>query len=574
MSQPHRILTARAALGVIAFVCAWGVAAAEVDVRILIDVSGSMKENDPQNLRIPAVRLVAELMPQGATAGIWAFGEAVEVMLPPSQVDAKWKSNAIKVTQKIHSRGLFTNIEAALDAAMQDWESTEAGDTARHVILLTDGVVDVSKHPAESAASRQRLLTSGLAKMQTLGAEIHTIALSANSDRELMSKLAETTEGWAEEVEEAAQLQRVFLHMFEQAASPDSVPLLENRFEVDESISEMTLLVFHDENAKPLRLTTPDGAALDAKSVPDNVNWRADGAYDLVTVAEPATGTWQINSEPDPDNRVLIVTDLKLALADLPTNYLGDEAMLVRAHITEHGHILKRADFLDLLEARLMATPSSGGDAQEFPLPLDKDAAAFTDELTVDWSSGEYEVVVRVDGGTFKRQQRTKIRVHGAPITFTSATVGDGAAIEFTAAAEQGLVDLQTLSGLLVVSKPDGASEVFDLPSFTESKVSLTIPASHNGTYELTPRILGRSTSGRPISMKATPLKAEITANAESSEPVVDALPSVPVAPSINWLHAGGMTLIGNTVLAALLAAMWFVLGRRTGTPTEEMVVK
>jgi len=32
-----------------------------VDVRIIVDVSGSMKQSDPQNLRRPAVRLLARL---------------------------------------------------------------------------------------------------------------------------------------------------------------------------------------------------------------------------------------------------------------------------------------------------------------------------------------------------------------------------------------------------------------------------------------------------------------------------------------------------------------------------------
>ena len=38
---------------------------AGADVRILIDVSGSMKENDPRNLRVPAMRLMSELLPAG-----------------------------------------------------------------------------------------------------------------------------------------------------------------------------------------------------------------------------------------------------------------------------------------------------------------------------------------------------------------------------------------------------------------------------------------------------------------------------------------------------------------------------
>ena len=33
------------------------------DVRVLVDMSGSMKKNDPDNLRIPAVQLMSNLLP-------------------------------------------------------------------------------------------------------------------------------------------------------------------------------------------------------------------------------------------------------------------------------------------------------------------------------------------------------------------------------------------------------------------------------------------------------------------------------------------------------------------------------
>src|SRR5690606_40548020 len=45
------------------------------DVRILVDISGSMKETDPANLRIPAVNLLVELLPEASQAGIWRSEE-------------------------------------------------------------------------------------------------------------------------------------------------------------------------------------------------------------------------------------------------------------------------------------------------------------------------------------------------------------------------------------------------------------------------------------------------------------------------------------------------------------------
>ena len=44
------------------------------DVRLLIDISGSMKQSDPENLRAPALDLIVRLLPEGSRAGVWIFG--------------------------------------------------------------------------------------------------------------------------------------------------------------------------------------------------------------------------------------------------------------------------------------------------------------------------------------------------------------------------------------------------------------------------------------------------------------------------------------------------------------------
>ena len=43
------------------------------DVRVVVDISGSMKKNDPNNLRAPAVRMLVGLMPEEARTGVWTL---------------------------------------------------------------------------------------------------------------------------------------------------------------------------------------------------------------------------------------------------------------------------------------------------------------------------------------------------------------------------------------------------------------------------------------------------------------------------------------------------------------------
>jgi len=43
------------------------------DVRVVIDISGSMKKNDPNYLRRSALELLIQLFSQGSKAVVWTF---------------------------------------------------------------------------------------------------------------------------------------------------------------------------------------------------------------------------------------------------------------------------------------------------------------------------------------------------------------------------------------------------------------------------------------------------------------------------------------------------------------------
>ncbi len=99
----------------------------KADVRVLIDISGSMIQNDPQNLRRPALRMLAGLLQPGTRAGIWTFGRWVNNLVPVTDVDAAWKERIRSVSNQIKSPGQFTNIELVLEKASADWQG-ETGD--------------------------------------------------------------------------------------------------------------------------------------------------------------------------------------------------------------------------------------------------------------------------------------------------------------------------------------------------------------------------------------------------------------------------------------------------------------
>ncbi len=532
------------------------------DVRVLIDVSGSMRQNDPRNLRVPALRLLADLLPVGDTAGVWLFDETVDALVAPAIVDAQWKTRARDATARIDSRGQFTNIEAALAAASADWRGAAPDAAERHVILLTDGMVDVAKDDARNATSRARVLGEELARLTSLGARIHTVALSAHADHELLKALAVATDGWTEAVADADSLQRSFLHMFEQAAAPDTLPLAGNRFTVDSSVRELTLLVFRHDEAPALELRDPAGAPVSANAHPDTVRWQHEAGYDLVTIAAPAAGEWRFNASEDPDNRAMIVTDLALKTAALPAHLMSGQPLAVAATLTEQGKPVSRTDFLQLLHGRLR-TAGATGEPVAGDLALDPAKASFTGSVNGELPPGTYELTVLVDGGTFQRERRHRLEVHRAPFTFSHEVEAGPAqvrSIALTIAAEPEIVDTRSVSGLVIVSAPDGHQDVHEIGALRDGRLTLPIAAPATGDYFIQPWLSATTRAGRGLTLKPTPITVHFDhgATAPAAAPSIPA-PSAPFA----WGTVALVVGVGNVGLGAALGGVWWTLRRR-----------
>ena len=148
------------------------------DFRIVIDVSGSMKQSDPQNLRVPALKLMNGLIPTGSRAGVWTFGRYVDMSVKWGAVNDAWRKQADLGADKIHSNALLTNIESALARASVGWNKPDT-KTSRILLLLTDGKVDVSKDTAKNEHSRALVLGQEPACAQASGStDSHDCAIA------------------------------------------------------------------------------------------------------------------------------------------------------------------------------------------------------------------------------------------------------------------------------------------------------------------------------------------------------------------------------------------------------------
>ena len=391
------------------------------DVRVLVDMSGSMKLNDPDNLRIPAIQLLSNLLPPDSHAGIWAFGQYVNMLVPLGPVDNDWKKLAVEESKKINSLGLFTNIGGAIERGSYGWNKPDP-DIKRSLILLTDGVVDISKEPTENAAARRKVIHELLPQYKEAGITIHTIALSGDADEKLLATMAAETDGWYQKVADASELQKVFLKIFEQATERDSVPLKDNKFSIDEAIEEFTLLVFKNKDSKPTILEQPDGETYDAGADSARITWFESPDYDLITINNPPPGDWRVHADIDPDNRVLVVSNLKLKSSSLPNNLLANEKFVFKMNLLQEGEVVVEENFLKLLTMEVEVRAADGSN-ESFKLLDDglgvdekPNDGIYSIELSSPNVPGVTQISGWVDSPTFQRMRQQATNIYDSPV--------------------------------------------------------------------------------------------------------------------------------------------------------------
>ncbi|HET8790580.1 MAG TPA: VWA domain-containing protein, partial [Modicisalibacter sp.] len=384
------------------------------DVRLVIDVSGSMKYNDPNRLSASALELMVSLLPSGARSGLWTFGSDVANPLPTSIVDDDWRRRALALKPALFEYQQFTDIEQAVRQAA----SAPPVSSERHLVLLTDGVVDVpattGSKRAQDAASRQRLLDELAPMLADEGVVIHTIAFSPQVDLALLENMARTTGGLAAVAETPEALMRAFLDVFDRIFPRDQVPLEENRFRVDDRIDSFSSLLFHAPDAPPLVLIGPDGERYTAENHPDDIRWEHQPLFDLITVPDPSVGEWRVEGKIGDESRVNIDSPLSLRTDELPTAlYRGFETPIA-AWLEARGLPLTASEIPQDLQMRAELRDIGNGDVGESVALLPDDSGEqirYRGLLPAPEVTGNARLAVIAESDEFVRQRRQAVNV-------------------------------------------------------------------------------------------------------------------------------------------------------------------
>jgi len=509
------------------------------DVRIVVDISGSMRTTDPANLRQPAVRLLARMIPSDAKAGLWTFGQYVNMLVPYGPVNEEWRERMVERSERINSIAQWTNIGKALEVATDPWMDPEPGSAAS-VILLTDGQVDIAPGERTNAIEKRRILDDFVRSLNRRGISLQTIALSRDADMEFLRDLAEQTNGSLWLAETADDLSKAFLDALNTAAPQEQLPIEGKRFRIDDGVEEYTALVFTgDPSEKRIELVTPSGEAIayDQAQSTSGTLWAREADYDLITVRNPEPGEWRFQGGLGEGSRVTVVSDLRMIVSPIPAMFEEGQAVDVNVAFYGDGDQLTNPDFLQVLDVTLRLSDASGRSGTKSLTP---EEGIYTDTIARLPQPGIYHLDVIADGKTFSRKFSQTLNF-AAPGEALPPAPEEAPVTESDAAID--------LSGESPTIGPKPQAEPTEVPEPTAEQVSDPAPTDENPGEDLS----------RPVDLSQ--LEEPSVQPEAQSEPVEESLP---------WLWIG-LGVGGVFLLAGVVAAVVLIRKRKAAEQTSDL---
>jgi len=493
-----------------------------IQVLLALDTSGSMKTTDPLRLLPKAAAVMVNLLGERDQLGLLRFDESPRLVLKMGTLTSERRHQCLRELARLAPRGPYTDIPAVLDAALKDFG--EPTSSPRALILITDGQVDIDPRIGSIESSVRRLHEEIIPSYQQAKIAVFTVAFTQNSDQKLLRELAAGTRGSFLLVEQAAQLHRAFVSIYEQLKQPQLAPITNNRFLVDKGVEEAVLIASREAPDRPVKLENPHGQKIALKNKPGEVRWFASPAFDMATLPQPRPGVWTVSEYKEGEGTVTLFTNLTLICPHIPAEIASDEELIVGATIYEHDRPVSHTEFLSQTAFRAILTPEKGEPiAVELAPPPAEQRGCWPPGTKVGrypplGAPGMANLKVLAQGKTFQRERNFSIRV-SAP-WYGEAPAGepdpDPGRLAFLP-RESGLPD--NLRGWVSVQPATGGVAATLFQPGERGDFSLTLPGDHFRPAEIDLRLVGVTDSGRPVVIRPAAPQVELPAASRSAWP-------------------------------------------------------
>ena len=373
--------------------------ATHADVRVLLDISRSMAENDAAQVRRDALDLLLASIANGEQAGIWTFGQYVNLLMPHETVTNRWKADAERRVNALTYPAMRSNIGRALENAAYDFGySTFSGDV--DLILVTDGKVDIAPNDKVNRIERERILNRVIPQFRAAGVRIHTLALSPKADLSLLRQMSEQTGGHYQLVRNSNDVSLAVMKLSDEVSPMAQLPMSAQTFTVDSSVRELTVFMYHTQGA--VSLIAPNGAVSSAVQ-PGEQRWRVGNGFSQVSISSPQTGRWQVKGDLNPGSQIRVLSDIGLQWREPEYPVLAKGSLLDIAAV-----LVDKAGKPVASSVAAVAQASVRIDGQTIPVQISDGVihARFQPQA----EAVDSMIELSVDGGTFNRLLTRQVR--------------------------------------------------------------------------------------------------------------------------------------------------------------------
>ena len=267
-----------------------------VDVALIIDSSGSMRGNDPNNIRKAGAKLLVDKLDNGDAVTVVDFDDSVRVWMPLKVIYNESDKEAIKkAIDKVDSNG-GTIIEGGLNEGYKQLNSSTTNNR-KVAILLTDG------------ENNEPFDYSVLDNYKKDNIPVYTIALTGSADEELLKKIASETGGVYKKANVAEDLLKIYNYIKKSVKGDTTLWEANGTLNPNENITyyinipptmkyfEVTMFGSQDLN---IYLFYPNGTMVELNaSSPtgtndNNIEFVNTTQYKLYKVNNPVSGKWMI----------------------------------------------------------------------------------------------------------------------------------------------------------------------------------------------------------------------------------------------------------------------------------------
>lgn len=382
--------------------------------------------------------------------------------------------------------------------------------------------------------------------------------------------------------------------MANEVFAPSDIPLLDNRFRIDYGVKEITFIIKRKPGTPSVILVRPDGSKLYVgKVTPPEVGWLALKDQDLITVRNPMPGPWQAIGEVDPDNRVRLLTDIRLESEPLPARlYQGERVKLQSRllidgaapgagyYLSDLGMTVKLQQFNDAAQSGEPIVEETLGHYLDDGKGLDEvpGDGVLTAEAVLDVPAGKYRALYSSGNQVFSRAQSQQVLLFPWPLSYTlDAPSGDvGARLSLLIDADELEPASVVIQGKAIDSA--GVSMAFNAVA-TEPRLGVDLSAlKAAGQYKVEATLFGTTRLGREVQLQLPvksftimPPPAPTPSAASPTSAAVPTQAKFEERESPVWLP---WALGGGGLLLLLLGAGGFILLQKRRTLHKAMAAQ